>query len=101
MELSSYLKERQAKVCFGKAKPEEEKKVKPIAIKSVKRISEEKLYLKKKKGYLTEHIRCEVKGCNQISTDLHHRKGRVGKLLYDERFFMAVCREHHTEIETN
>ena len=101
MELSNYLKERQANICFGQSKPEEEKKPVRISIKSVKRKAEEKLYLKKKKEYLTAHIRCEVKGCNHVSIDLHHRKGRVGKLLYDEKYFMAVCRKHHTEIETN
>jgi hypothetical protein len=79
----------------------EEKKKKPISVKSVKRLAEEKLYLKKKKEYLTAHIRCEVKGCNRVSEDCHHKRGRVGKLLYDEKYFMAVCREHHTEIENH
>jgi hypothetical protein len=95
--LSQYLIERQ-KQKLGLAVKEEKKK-KPISIKSVKRMAEEKLYLKKKKEYLTAHIRCEVKGCNRVSEDLHHVKGRVGKLLYDERYFMAVCREHHRIIE--
>jgi hypothetical protein len=94
-----YLLERQNQKLGLAVK--EEKKVKPISIRSVKRKSEEKLYLKNKKEYLTEHIKCEVKGCNRVSEDCHHRKGRVGKLLYDKRFFMAVCRNHHTEIECN
>lgn len=85
---------------LGLSAPKEKKPVK-ISIKSVKRKSEEKLYLKKKKEYLTAHIRCEVKGCNRVSEDIHHRKGRIGKLLYDERFFLAVCRDHHTVIECN
>jgi hypothetical protein len=25
----------------------------------------------------------------------------LGKLLYDERYFMAVCKEHHRIIEDN
>lgn len=94
-----YLIERQ-KQKLGLA-VKEEKPVKRISVRSVKRMAEERLYDKKKKEYLTEHIRCEVKGCNRVSEQLHHRKGRIGKLLYDERFFMAVCREHHTEIEVN
>jgi hypothetical protein len=97
--LSQYLIERQ-KQKLGLA-VKEEKPAKRISITSVKRKAEEKLYLKKKKEYLTKNIRCEVKGCNRVSDDLHHKRGRVGKLLYDERFFMAVCRNHHTEIETN
>ena len=99
--LSEYLLQRRARECFGNAKPEAEKVKVRISIKSVKRMSEEKLYLKKKKEYLTAHIRCEVKGCNRVSEDLHHQKGRVGKLLYNEKHFMAVCRNHHREIEQN
>lgn len=94
-----YLIERQ-KQKLGLA-VKEEKPVKRISIRSVKRKVEENLYLKKKKEYLTAHIRCEVKGCNYVSIDIHHKKGRVGKLLYDERFFMAVCRAHHRIIEDN
>lgn len=76
-----------------------EKKIRSIAPLSKKRKRENKDYEKKKKEYLTKNIRCEVKGCNQVSVDIHHKKGRVGKLLHDERYFMAVCRKHHTEIE--
>jgi len=92
-----YLIERQ-KQKLGLAVKEEKKPVR-ISMKSVKRKVEEKLYLKKKKEYLTAHIRCEVKGCNHVSEDLHHMRGRLGKLLYDEKYFIAVCRDHHTLIE--
>lgn len=74
---------------------------KNIPMKSVKRIVEEKLYLKKRKEYLTKNLRCEVKGCNHVVEEIHHKKGKIGKLLYDEKYFMAVCRKHHTEIELN
>jgi hypothetical protein len=97
--LSQYLIERQKQKLGLSVK--EEKPVKRISIRSVKRMAEERLFAKKKKEYLTAHIRCEVKGCNRVSEDIHHKKGRIGKLLYDERFFLAVCRVHHTEIETN
>ena len=95
-----YFQELQNK-SLGLAAPKEEKKPVRISIHSVKRMAEERLYAKKKKEYLTAHIRCEVKGCNHVSEDLHHRKGRVGKLLYNEKYFMAVCRDHHREIELN
>lgn len=99
MESAYLLKRRE--IMLGIRPHDEKKPVKKISIKSVKRMAEEKLYLKKKKEYLTAHIRCEVKGCNRVSIDVHHQRGRVGKLLYDEKHFMAVCREHHTEIECN
>lgn len=97
--LTDYLKQRQQEVCFGNKKPEAEKPKVKISMKSLKRKVEDKLYAKKKKEYLTAHIRCEVKGCNKVSESLHHKKGRVGKLLYNERFFMGVCNEHHRKIE--
>jgi hypothetical protein len=94
-----FIQRQQQKL--GLAAPKEEKKQVRISTKSLKRKVEEKLYLKKKKEYLTAHIRCEVKGCNRVSEDVHHKRGRIGKLLYNEKYFMAVCREHHTEIEMN
>lgn len=33
--------------------------------------------------------------------DIHHKKGRLGDLLFDTRFFMAVCRQHHDMIDQN
>lgn len=81
-------------------KPKEEKPVpKPISIRTVKRIAEEKLYSKKKKEYLTKHIRCEVPGCHMVAEELHHKKGRIGKLIYNEKYFMGVCIPHHRRIE--
>lgn len=38
--------------------------------------------------------RCQKPACRNP----HHRKGRIGKLLYDVRFFLAVCQEHHDKI---
>jgi hypothetical protein len=97
--LSPYQQELQRKK-LGLKEPKE-KKQKPISARSVKRLAEEKLYAQKKKKYLTEHIKCEVKGCNRVSVDLHHKKGREGKMLYNEKFFMGVCREHHSQITNN
>jgi hypothetical protein len=57
--LSQYLIERQ-KQKLGLA-VKEEKSVKRISIRSVKRMAEERLFAKKKKEYLMAHIRCEVK----------------------------------------
>lgn len=77
------------------------KKPKPIPKKSAKRVDEEKVYNKKKKAYLLAFPICEVKNCKRDSVDVHHKKGRVGSLLIDDNFFMAVCRLCHTQIELN
>ena len=37
--------------------------------------------------------------CTTHSTDVHHMKGRIGPLLTDTKFFLAVCRSCHTWIE--
>ena len=41
--------------------------------------------------YMAEHDICEVKGCENPSNQLHHKKGRDGKLLIDTAYFMACC----------
>lgn len=84
---------------IGKVKPKE-KVFKPIAKKSAKKILEDRVYEKKRKAFLTIHIRCQVKGCNHVSTEVHHMRGKVGELFLNEKYFLAVCRKHHTEIET-
>ena len=97
-----YLLERRAKMLGLALAPEPEKKpVKKISIRSVKRMAEDRLYLKKRKEYLMSHANCEVKGCTYSSGEIHHRKGRIGKLLYDEKYFLAVCSVHHRIIEDN
>ena len=53
------------------------------------------IYRTIKEKYLKEHLRCEVEGCDKASTNVHHRKGRIGKLLYDIEWFMAVCSSCH------
>ncbi len=46
------------------------------------------------------HPICQI--CEISATDdVHHRRGRVGKLLTDRRYFMAVCRGCHDEIHRN
>jgi hypothetical protein len=77
----------------------EPKRKKPIAKKSKKLIDAEKTYTKERKDYLQAYPYCEVLGCHSESQDIHHRKGRIGALLSDPNFFMAVCRGCHSKIE--
>lgn len=91
-------------MCFShnlKFGSKEVKEAKEIPIRTVKRLAEEKLYAKNKKEYLATHLKCEVKKCNHVAVDIHHKKGRIGKLLYDIKHFFAVCRAHHIEIENH
>lgn len=95
---SEYILQRRAKM-LGTAKPIEEKK--PIKIKpsSQKRQKQNREYAKVRKQFLIEHPRCQVKGCNQVSTECHHQKGRIGDLLINSTYFLAVCHDHHVLIE--
>lgn len=58
-------------------------------------------YKKIAKKFITVHPKCQVQGCNQVSECVHHKRGRIGELLIDTRYFMAVCFDHHRQIEEN
>lgn len=53
------------------------------------------------KDYLHKHPTCEVDGCGNKATEIHHKARRHGGLLLEVRFFMAVCRKCHRWIEDN
>lgn len=82
-------------------KPSNAKHRKPIAPISKKRSQELVGYKKARNKYMANHSTCEVSECNRPANDLHHKRGRIGSLLWDPKFFMAVCRPHHNEIEEN
>jgi len=72
-----------------------------IPKKSKKRESEEKEYLKLRKEFLS---RPENKVCpitKKPTTDVHHKKGRIGSLLLDTRYWIALSREGHDFVEKN
>jgi len=79
-------------------KPEkkDKKKPKPIAKNSKKRKEENKEYLTLREVFLIGKI-CPITG--QKETQVHHKKGRIGKLLTDVRYFLGVSAEGHKWIE--
>ncbi len=46
---------------------------------------------------------CEWPGetCINCADDIHHLKGRRGKMLTDERYWTFLCRGHHRWIHDN
>lgn len=53
-------------------------------------------YSKLRSEFLAEHERCEfVAGCTQASTEVHHKRGRVGPLLLDTAHWLPLCHDHH------
>lgn len=75
----------------GKGKP------KPIKQLSDKRADENKGYLEKREKHLKENPNCQipVEGCTKKAKSVHHSKGRLGKLLTDERYFKSACDNCH------
>ena len=78
-------------------------KIKPV---SDKRRIQNAVYARVKNAYLAAHPICEVclkagSGPFSQSSDLHHRHGRAGEMLFDTRYFTAVCRDHHNWIHAN
>lgn len=65
-----------------------------------KRRQEYEIYYEKRDEYLSEHRYCEC-GCGRVATEIHHKKGKTGKLLYDKKYFMAVARPCHRKITDN
>lgn len=82
-------------------KPQPRKKgttVKAIRRRTLKRAKQEREYLKQRPTFL-EGKTCPVTGWP--ATQVHHMKGRIGDLLLDQRFWLAVSHEGHEKIENN
>lgn len=83
-------------------KPQPTGKQKKIPSRSPKRSKQEAEYSKIRKEFLTKHPMCQAhlpQVCTQVSTDVHHMKGRIGDLLLDQTHWLSVCRGCHYWIE--
>ena len=86
------------KECWFKQEPP--KKAAPVSKKMKENIS---TYTKLREAFLVAKPRCEAKlvGCTGISTDVHHKAGRVGDNYLKVGTWLAVCRSCHRWIEDN
>lgn len=67
---------------------------------SIKRAKELAVYSKLKKEFIANHPMCHV--CHERkATDVHHSKGRIGKLLNATICWCSVCRSCHMKIHNN
>lgn len=73
----------------------------PIKKVSKKQLENLKEYRKVRDEFMKQNRTCQARlqGCTVKATDLHHKKSRIGDLLTDTKFFMAVCRQCHNKIE--
>lgn len=74
---------------------------KPIAKVAKKRAAELRLYEKAKKEEYTEDTICEFPSCGNHNVTLHHKKGRMGKMVYNKKYFCWLCPDHHNFAEGN
>ena len=79
----------------------EKKKPKQIPKMSKKRQQESREYTIKRLQFLAqpENLKCPITG--EIATEIHHMRGRIGSLLLDTRYWLAVSRKGHRKIEEN
>ena len=72
--------------------------VKRVNKESPKRSKENKSYLVLRELFLKDKI-CPITG--EPATEIHHKKGRIGELLCDVKYWLAVSRTGHIKIENN
>ena len=74
---------------------------KPIKKVSDKRKIQNAKYLVLRIEFLgrPENQKCPITG--KPTTDVHHMKGRIGDLLLDTRYWVALSREGHKYVEEN
>lgn len=92
------------KRCFFKENPPKRLVKTPIKKKSESLSQAKKHYKKAREEFLSTHNSCEVKipGClipndsySNEGMQVHHKKGRLGNLLWDKRYFLAICANCH------
>jgi hypothetical protein len=94
----SHGKEKYCKECwYSIDKP---KSISPV---SIKRRGEMDKYSKLREAFLVVKPFCEAKisHCTGISTDVHHKSGRIGENYLKVGTWLAVCRNCHKFIEEN
>ena len=79
------------------------KKLKPIRRLSKARCKLMTEYLKRVKIWKLNpvNLMCGHPHCGSKANDCHHKLGRAGKLILDERYWVPVCQTHHEWIHTH
>lgn len=90
------LKWQEEKLAGKKPKPAA--KIKPVSdkrkIENLKYSAQRIIFLGKPENKI-----CPI--TKKPTTDIHHKRGRVGSLFLDERYWVALSREGHRYVEEN
>lgn len=81
----------------GVVRSERRTRIRSVSKRQSKRNRE---YLKVRKEFLQHNPKCQAE-CHWPSVEVHHTRGKIGPLLCDTRFFLAVCRRCHDWIGVN
>jgi AMMECR1 domain-containing protein len=94
----SHGKEKYCQQCWYSI--EKPKSISPV---SEKRRGEMDTYARLRDAFITAKPRCEANltGCTGITTEVHHKIGRVGENYLKIGTWLAVCRNCHSWIENN
>lgn len=87
-----------------KAKKGFKKKAQKLNNVSERRKKENAIYAQARKAYLLANPHCERCLSNGVITptsDLHHKAGREGKLLFHAGYFASLCRSCHSWVHAN
>src|SRR6185369_5031912 len=68
-----------------------------------KRPNDRHVYNKEAARFKKENPFCMAKldGCTKRTDEVHHKRGRLGLRLMDEKYWLPVCRNCHRQIEEN
>jgi hypothetical protein len=69
--------------------------------RSPRRAEQMALYVPLAKAFLEQNQWCWFPGCTRRSSEVHHRRGRSGERLLDQRWWAASCHAHNELAETN
>lgn len=79
--------------------------VKNFTINKISKTLKDKIpkYKDLREEFIAKHPLCQANicGCTKASTEIHHKKGRIGKLLLYVKYWLAVCSHCHTYITEN
>jgi hypothetical protein len=96
-----YPKGNECHLCNTKSVEVKEKpKYRKIRYRTLDRAKDERKYSVRAKVFLMLNPRCGVFP-DLRSNQVHHKKGRSGKMLLEEKYFMAVSQEGHDWIRDN
>jgi hypothetical protein len=98
------IRKKFCRQCWGARAPQPSiKKRVEISPRSEKRSKEERSYAARRILFLKDNPMCQaaLPSCNKFANQVHHKKGRIGDLLIDTQYWLAVCYTCHVWIELN